>query len=156
KHRELDTMVPVEAMPLAARMYADGHDLRMPTISPLYGDFRGLPPLLLHVSSSEVLYDDALRVAQAARDAGVTAELRVWPLLPHAFPAFVGILPGGPAAVAEIARFVERVVPWARTSRCPRPKGCGCGSRSASSVTVCARCGSCGRRARASRSSSAC
>jgi acetyl esterase/lipase len=111
KHRELDTMVPVEAMPLAARMYAGAHDLRTPTISPLYGDFRGLPPLLVHVSSSEVLYDDGLRVVRAAQEAGVDAELRVWPLVPHAFPAFVDILPEARAAVAEIARFVERVVP---------------------------------------------
>ena len=111
KHRDLDTMVPVEAMPLAVRMYAGGHDLRMPTISPLYGDFRGLPPILVHVSSSEVLYDDALRVVRAAEAAGVSAELRVWPLVPHAFPAFVDILPEARAAVADIARFVARVVP---------------------------------------------
>jgi acetyl esterase/lipase len=65
----------------------------------------------VHVSSSEVLYDDAQRVVHAAREAGVDAELRVWPLVPHAFPAFVDILPEARAAVAEVARFVERVVP---------------------------------------------
>ena len=69
-------MVPVDAMPVAARMYAGDHDLRTPTISPLYGDFHGLPPLLIHVSSTEVLYDDARRVVSAAQAAGVDAELR--------------------------------------------------------------------------------
>jgi len=110
-HRDQDMMVPVDAMPVAARMYAGDHDLRTPTISPLYGDFHGFPPLLIHVSSSEVLYDDACRVVQAAQAAGVSAELRVWPHVPHAFPAFADILPEARAAVAEIAAFVARVVP---------------------------------------------
>lgn len=110
-HRELDMMVPVDAMPVAARMYAGDHDLRTPTISPLYGDFHGFPALLIHVSSTEVLYDDARRVVNAAHAAGVPAELRVWPHLPHAFPAFADILPEARAAVAEIADFVARVVP---------------------------------------------
>jgi monoterpene epsilon-lactone hydrolase len=110
-HRELDTMVPVDVMPVAVRMYAGDHDLRTPTISPLYGDFHGLPPLLIHVSSTEVLYDDARRVVSAAQSAGVDAELRVWPGVPHAFPAFADILPEARAAVGEIAEFVARVVP---------------------------------------------
>jgi acetyl esterase/lipase len=67
--------------------------------------------MLVQVSSSEVLYDDAVRVVRAAEAAGVSAELRVWPLVPHAFPAFVDILPEARAAVADIARFVARVVP---------------------------------------------
>jgi acetyl esterase/lipase len=110
-NRDLEVMVPVEAMPVAARMYAGDHDLRTPAISPLYGEFRGLPPMLVHASSTEVLCDDARRVVDAARAAGVSAELRVWPQLPHAFPTFADILPEARAAVTEIARFVDRVVP---------------------------------------------
>jgi acetyl esterase/lipase len=110
-NRDLEVMVPVDAMPVAARMYAGAHDLRAPAISPLYGEFRGLPPMFVHASSTEVLCDDARRVVDAARAAGVSAELRVWPQLPHAFPAFADILPEARAAVIEIAGFVDRVVP---------------------------------------------
>jgi acetyl esterase/lipase len=110
-NRDLEMMVPVDAMPVAARMYAGDHDLCTPAISPLYGEFRGLAPMLVHASSTEVLHDDARRVVEAARAAGVDAELRVWPQLPHAFPAFADILPEARAAVAEIAAFVDRVVP---------------------------------------------
>ena len=93
-------------------MYAGDHDLCTPAISPLYGEFRGLAPMLVHASSTEVLHDDARRVVDAARAAGVDAELRVWPQqLPHAFPAFADILPEARAAVAEIAAFVDRIVP---------------------------------------------
>jgi acetyl esterase/lipase len=110
-NRDLEMMVPVDAMPVAARMYAGDHDLCTPAISPLYGEFRGLAPMLVHASSTEVLHDDARRVVDAARTAGVEAELRVWPQLPHAFPAFADILPEARAAVAEIAAFVDRIVP---------------------------------------------
>jgi acetyl esterase/lipase len=110
-HAELDTMVPVEAMSLAIRMYVGDAEVCAPTVSPLYGDFRGFPPLVVHVSSTEVLYDDARRVVETARAAGVDAELRVWTELPHAFPAFVDILPEARAAVTEIARFIGRVAP---------------------------------------------
>jgi acetyl esterase/lipase len=110
-NREIDVMVPVDAMPVAARMYAGDHDLRTPGISPLYGEFRGLPPLLVHASSAEVLCDDARRIVAAASAAGVSAELRIWPHLPHAFPTFADFLPEARAAVTEVAAFVDRVVP---------------------------------------------
>jgi acetyl esterase/lipase len=110
-NRDVEMMVPVAAMPVAARMYAGDHDLRTPAISPLYGEFRGLPPMLVHASTTEVLCDDALRVVAAARAAGVDTELRVWPQLPHAFPAFADILPEARQAVGEIAAFVDRVAP---------------------------------------------
>jgi hypothetical protein len=38
-----------------------------PLASPLYGDLRGLPPLLLHASTSELLRDDSVRLATRGR-----------------------------------------------------------------------------------------
>ena len=55
----------------------------------------GLPPLLLQVGSAEILLDDAVRVAERARDAGVEVELRVWPDMIHVWHAFADILPEG-------------------------------------------------------------
>ena len=40
-----------------------------PAVSPLFGDFHGLPPLLFQVGSSEMLLDDATRAAAKARAA---------------------------------------------------------------------------------------
>ena len=51
----------------AASLYANGHPSGDPMISPLQGDLSGLPPLLLHASDSELLRDDSLRLAAAAR-----------------------------------------------------------------------------------------
>jgi acetyl esterase/lipase len=82
--------------------YAAGLDLADPRISPLFGQTAGLPPTLLHVGSSELLLDDALRYAGKAAGADVA----VWHDMPHVFQAIRG-LPEGDRAIAEIAGFIR-------------------------------------------------
>jgi epsilon-lactone hydrolase len=68
-----------------ARRYLGGEDPRNPLASPLYADLSRLPPLLIHVGSDEVLLDDSRRLAERARLAGVPADLKIWPVVPHAW-----------------------------------------------------------------------
>lgn len=75
-----------------------------PTVSPLFGDFRGLPPLLIQAGSTEMLLDDAVRVAVRARDAGSHAELEIWERMPHVFQALP--LPQAAMASQRIAQFI--------------------------------------------------
>ncbi|WP_347555988.1 alpha/beta hydrolase [Robbsia sp. KACC 23696] len=86
----------------------DGLDARDPRISPLYGDFHGLPPLLIQASDSEMLLDDARRVAERAREAGVEVTLSMTPRVPHAWQMFAPVLPEGRRAIEEAARFIKR------------------------------------------------
>ena len=81
---------------------------RHPLISPLYGDLRGLPPLLFHVGEDEILLDDSLRMAEVARQAGVDARVVVWPRLWHVFQAFAPILPEGRQSIEQIGEFLRR------------------------------------------------
>ena len=90
----------------AAKFYVGAADPRSPLISPLYGDFRGLPPMLLHASEDEVLRDDAVRVADAARVAGVEVELQLWPHVPHVWQFFAAVLPEARESLAATTRFV--------------------------------------------------
>ena len=92
----------------SARQRRSGRDARTPLASPLYADLAGLPPLLVQVGSAEILLDDAVRVAERARKAGVTVELRVWPDMIHVWHAFAQILPEGQQAVDEMAAFFEK------------------------------------------------
>jgi acetyl esterase/lipase len=103
-----DPMLPASRIAEAAAMYAADVPLEHPWVSPLYGDFAGLPPLLVLVGSTEILRDDAVRIAERARAAGVDAELQVWRNAPHVFPVFADILPEGRRAVHHIADFVKR------------------------------------------------
>jgi len=102
-----DPMVRGADLRLMADAYLAGRDPKTPLASPLYADLSGLPPLLLQVGSAEVLLDDAARVAERARVAGVEAELRVWQDMFHVWHAFAEILPEGQEAVEEMAAFFE-------------------------------------------------
>ena len=90
----------------AARFYVGTADPTLPLLSPLYGDFRGLPPMLVHASEDEVLRDDSIRVAEAARAAGVTVELQLWPHVPHVWQFFAAVLPEARASLAAVTRFI--------------------------------------------------
>ncbi|NKF21860.1 alpha/beta hydrolase [Solimonas marina] len=81
-----------------------------PGCSPLYAGLAGLPPLLVHVGSEEVIYDDAQRLVAKARAAGVAVTLREYPGLWHDFHLQAGLLPEAGVAVAEIATFCR--VSW--------------------------------------------
>jgi acetyl esterase/lipase len=101
-----DPMLPANRLAEAADLYAPDADLQDPLISPLFADYRDFPPLLLHVGATEILLDDAVRVARAAERAGVRADLRIWPAQPHVFHLLGPFLPEARTATHEIARFV--------------------------------------------------
>ena len=98
---------PGDTIRRAARFYAGDADPTLPLLSPLYGDFRGLPPLLVHASEDEVLRDDAIRVAAAAQAAGVSVELDLWPHVPHVWQFFSAVLPEARASLDAVTRFIR-------------------------------------------------
>jgi len=106
-----DPMLPGERLAEAAHLYAGSNDLRNWRISPLFGDYAGLPPLTIHCGSSEILRDDSRRVAACAREAGVDVQLKEWHEAPHVFPAFADLLPEGKAALTEIAQWLSDQLP---------------------------------------------
>ncbi len=93
----------------AAGLYLADADPADPLASPVFGDWAGLPPVLIQVGDTEVLLDDARHLADTARKAGVEVEHRVYPDMPHvwqlSFPAF----PEAVQAVEEIGGFIQRV-----------------------------------------------
>lgn len=106
-----DAMLPGVRMPEAAHLYAGENDLRNWRISPLFGNYGGLPPLTIHCGSHEILRDDARRVAACAREAGVKVELKEWPQAPHVFPVFADLLPEGREAMIEISAWLAEQLP---------------------------------------------
>jgi acetyl esterase/lipase len=111
---DADPMLDAELLQACADMYLSGQDARLPLASPIYGDFAGLPPLLIHVGDREVLLDDSTRLAERARAARVDVELRVEPGMIHVWHAFAGLFPEADSSLAEVgawlqARFVDAV-----------------------------------------------
>jgi len=85
-----------------------GEDLRNPLASPLYADYEGLPPLFLLVGDREMLLDDATRVADKARNAGVDVSYFQGDGLVHVWPVLAPTAPESEAALEQMAEFTER------------------------------------------------
>lgn len=90
----------------SARYYLGTADPRNPLASPLYADLTGLPPLLIHFGADECLRDDSTRVAEKARASGVSVELKVWPVVPHAWQLAHQMLPEARQSLRESSEFL--------------------------------------------------
>ena len=104
-----DVLFSRPALGLVQKTYLADTAADDPGASPLFGNWAGLPPLLFHVSSSEMLLDDSLRAAERAQACGGEAEVRVWPDVPHVFQ-LIAMLPEARESLAEISTFIaERI-----------------------------------------------
>jgi acetyl esterase/lipase len=67
------------------RLYAGGHDLADPLLSPLFGDFsRGYPKTLITAGTRDLFLSNAARMLHRLRAADVPVELLVYEAMPHA------------------------------------------------------------------------
>ena len=104
-NRGLDPLIPDGSSP-AFGMYAAGHDLTDPYVSPLYGDFtKGFPPTILSTGTRDMLLSDTVRMHRALRVAGVPADLHVTEAGSHG--GFFGMAPEDRQLEQEIRRFVD-------------------------------------------------
>jgi epsilon-lactone hydrolase len=110
-NKRKDPLLWPEAIAYTARLYAPESDLAKPSVSPLFGSFKWLPPLLIQVGGAEVLLDDSRRVAAKAAIAGVKTEITVWPGMIHVFQALAFVLEDARRAIREIGLFVEKHIP---------------------------------------------
>jgi monoterpene epsilon-lactone hydrolase len=106
---EVDPLVSRESLLMYAKAYLGNADPRTPLAAPLYADLRGLPPLLIQVGTAEVLLDDATRLAERARLAGVDVILERYEEMIHMWH-FYPMLPEGQQAIRRIGEFVEKHV----------------------------------------------
>lgn len=108
---EADPMLPAARIAEAAHLYAGNTDLRDWRVSPLFGNYEGLPPLSIHYGREEILCDDARRMAACANEAGVQVSIKEWPEAPHVFPIFADFIPEGQAAIEEISQWINERLP---------------------------------------------
>ncbi len=86
-------------------IYAKGHDLKDPLLSPVYGDMHGFPPAILTTGTRDLLLSNTVRVHRALLRAGVEAELEVFEGESHAQYQFDDRLPETKEAFEEIGAF---------------------------------------------------
>jgi len=91
-----------------ALFYTDKSNLTNPLVSPVYADFRGLPPLLIQVGRDEILLDDSLTLTKRAQADGVEVTLRVWDDMWHAWPVLGNLIPESQMAFEEMSEFNQK------------------------------------------------
>jgi acetyl esterase/lipase len=92
----------------AAKLYANGHDLKDPQLSPIYGDFTGFPPAMLTSGTRDLFLSLTVLTHRKLRRAGVEAELQVYEGMSHAQYNFDAFAPETKEVFTEIARFFDR------------------------------------------------
>src|SRR5271156_5390145 len=102
-----DTVLGGRGLAFLKRWYRPDVDATDPLISPVFGDFTGLPPLLFQTGHNEVLRDDSVRATERARAAGVPVWLEVFPEVPHAWHQLGTWLPETRDALQQIGQFAN-------------------------------------------------
>jgi acetyl esterase/lipase len=97
----------IEAEAPGVGWYAGDNDVKNPLISPLYADFSGFPPFVVHVGGDELLLDDSTRLAERAADAGADVTIEIWPEMQHVFQIAAGNVPESDASVAKLGAWLS-------------------------------------------------
>ncbi|ABS62493.1 Alpha/beta hydrolase fold-3 domain protein [Parvibaculum lavamentivorans DS-1] len=118
---DLDPMIQGAGIRETAAAYLNGADPRDPLASPNFADLTGLPPMLIHVGTDEVLLDDSRDLAKRAKAAGVEAELEVWEGMIHVWHAFYQMLPEGEQALDRLGAYLSGR--WKAKERLAVPAG---------------------------------
>jgi acetyl esterase/lipase len=96
-----------ELVDLFNQAYVGEGDLRSSMVTPFYSDMTGLPPVLIHVGSNEMLVDDSITVAESITRAGSTVELKVWEDMVHCWQLYGPMLEESMQSMQEIADFIK-------------------------------------------------
>lgn len=107
----LDPIISAKTMPIFRDHYLGDTDPHDPLASPVFGDYHGIPPLLIQVGEHEMLRDDSIRVAGKARGDGASVKLEVWSGMFHVFQSHEPLLPEAREAIAHMADFMRSSLP---------------------------------------------
>jgi acetyl esterase/lipase len=101
-----DPLLPPKAVKFYNQSYVGNNDPHDPLISPVFGNLRGLPPLLVHVGEDEILRDDAVRIASLAKSVEVDVRLEIYPRMWHVWQLNL-TMPQAIQALDDIAQFLK-------------------------------------------------
>lgn len=114
-----DVLLPAERLPELIGFAVGEADLTDPRLSPLFATFHDPVPTLIQYAETEILRDDALRMADVLRDAGGTVELQGWPHAPHTWQVLGEIVPEARDAIIKAAAFIRAALDLSRADARP-------------------------------------
>lgn len=100
-------VAPMNSWSVWTNLYISDNDTRTPLLSPLFGNYTGIPPLFICVGTHEIHLDDCVNMAKVAEQHGVEVTLRKWENMIHAFPLLTPLFPEAKKAFLEICEFIK-------------------------------------------------
>jgi acetyl esterase/lipase len=97
-----------ERRPAHMARYIGGPGEKAPILSPVRGNLKGLPPMLIQVGNDEILLNDSTRLADRAKQAGVDVTIQIWDNMWHDFQTFAVIVPEAREAIDDIGDFLKK------------------------------------------------
>ncbi len=82
---EIDPVLNASYLEEMIRNYAPGKELTDPFISPLFGQYKGFPPVYLQVGGNEILLDDSVRLYKKLLKENVSVKLDIFRGMWHVF-----------------------------------------------------------------------
>jgi len=101
-----DPLLPPKATKFYTQSYVGRNNANNPLISPVFGNMSGLPPLLVHAGEDEILRDDAVRIVNLAKSAGVDARLEIYPRMWHVWQLNLS-LPQAIQSLDDVSHFFK-------------------------------------------------
>ena len=85
-------------------------EIKNPLVSPLLGDLRGFPPLLVQATPPELLFEDARQFVERVKAAGGDATLETWDGMVHVWQLFfLDVFPESREAIDKVGEWVKKL-----------------------------------------------
>jgi epsilon-lactone hydrolase len=104
---DVDFICTKTALQEWADAYLGDENPKNPLASPVFGDFEGIAPMLIHVGSEEVLLSDAVGLAHQAGIAKVDVTLFIAPDMPHVWHYMWAQIDAGKVAIGSAGAWMK-------------------------------------------------
>ena len=113
RNSEIDAMLNIEDAKWITSMLL-GHNQSQrspkdPSISPLFGSFKGFPSMYVTVGTAEILEDDSRGVVKKAQEANVDVTFEEGLHLVHVYPIFYNYFPEARKTLNNINKWVQTI-----------------------------------------------
>jgi len=102
------SLAPLNSWTVFSKYYIGENKATNPLISPLFGDLKGLPPILINSGVDDELYQDGEEFYLKARSAGVDITFKAGIGMVHCYPLLAPMFPEATEAMNEIVDFVKK------------------------------------------------
>lgn len=105
-NQNTDNLLYAPSLPIVAKLYIGDSNPMHPYLSPVFGDYSGLPPIFIQAASSEILLSDSLRIFNKVEVVNGPITLEIWENVFHAWPYTAPFLPEARKALKHVKKFM--------------------------------------------------